>query len=177
VPESRYHDVLDHITPIFLRDEPLSQCFPYCTTGQREQEFRSYSETQLRSGLCVMALDGSAVVGACLSRPLTRDQLMGCSIPPSDDPGMSELQFEFASYSFMSRHSTVRFKQEGGRVMISRYERQSCDVVKSSAWTWLSYDRPSITIDKFLRFNNSVHRSAILLLLFYILNHRSKPNL
>jgi hypothetical protein len=110
VPESRYHDVLDHIIPIFLRDEPLSQCFPSCTTGQREQEYRAYSETQLRSGLGVMALDGSTVVGACLSRPLTRDQVMGYSIPPSDDPGMSELQCEFASYSFMSRHSTVRFK-------------------------------------------------------------------
>lgn len=89
VPESRYRDVLDHITPIFLQDEPLSQCFPHCTTGQRERDFHEYAETQLRSGLCVMALDGSTVVGACLSRPLKRDQVIGCSIPPSDDPGMT----------------------------------------------------------------------------------------
>jgi hypothetical protein len=88
VPESRYSDVLDHITPIFLRDEPLSQCFPPCTTGQRERDFREYAVTQLRSGLCVMALDGSTVVGACLNRPLTRDQVMGYAMPSSVGPGM-----------------------------------------------------------------------------------------
>lgn len=90
VPESRYGDVLDHITPIFLRDEPLSQCFPPCTTGQRERDFREYAVTQLRSGSCVMALDGSTVVGACLNRPLTRDQVMGFAMPsslgPAEDP-------------------------------------------------------------------------------------------
>ncbi|XP_023715533.1 uncharacterized protein LOC111868792 isoform X1 [Cryptotermes secundus] len=90
VPESRYCDVLNHITPIFLRDEPLSQCFPPCTTGQRERDFREYADMQLRSGLCVMALEGSSVVGACLNRPLTRDQVMGCSLPssvgPAEDP-------------------------------------------------------------------------------------------
>jgi hypothetical protein len=89
VPESRYHDVLDHTTSIFLRDEPLSQCFPHCTTGQRERDFRTYAETQLRSGLCVMALDGPTVVGACLNRPVTRQQVMGASVSPSDDAGMS----------------------------------------------------------------------------------------
>jgi hypothetical protein len=88
VPESRYCDVLDHITPIFLRDEPLSQCFPPCTTGQRERDFREYAVTQLRSGFCVMALDGSTVVGTCLNRPLTRDQVMGYSMPSSDGSGM-----------------------------------------------------------------------------------------
>jgi hypothetical protein len=91
VPQSRYCDVLDHITPIFLRDEPLSQCFPPCTTGRRERDFREYAGTQLRSGLCVMALEGSAVVGACLNRPLTRDQVMGCAMPSSVDPGNGPL--------------------------------------------------------------------------------------
>jgi hypothetical protein len=37
-----------------------------------------------------MALEGSAVVGACLNRPLTRDQVMGCAMPssvgPAEDP-------------------------------------------------------------------------------------------
>jgi hypothetical protein len=88
VPESHYCDVLDHITPIFLRDEPLSQCFPPCTTGRRECDFREYADTQLRSGMCVMALEGSTVVGACLNRPLTRDQVMGQSLLSSDGPGM-----------------------------------------------------------------------------------------
>nr|CAD7418223.1 unnamed protein product [Timema poppensis] len=40
VPESRFADVLDHATPIFLRDEPLSHCFQPCTTGRRERAFR-----------------------------------------------------------------------------------------------------------------------------------------
>jgi hypothetical protein len=88
VPESRYRDVLDHMTPIFLRDEPLSQCFPPCTTGRRERDYREYAETQLRSGMCVMALEGSTVVGACLNQPLTRDQVMEHSLSSSDGPGM-----------------------------------------------------------------------------------------
>jgi len=89
VPENRLHDVLDHVTKIFLRDEPLVQCFPPCTTGQREQEFREYATKQLRSGCSVMALDGSTVVGACLNRPLTRDEVMLSSVPPSLGPGMN----------------------------------------------------------------------------------------
>jgi hypothetical protein len=89
VPEYRHHDVLDHVTKIFLRDEPLSHCFPPCTTGQREREFREYATMQLRSGCCVMALDASTVVGACLNRPLTRDDVMSNSMPPSVGPGMN----------------------------------------------------------------------------------------
>ena len=86
--ENRHHDVLDHVTKIFLRDEPLAQCFPPCTTGQREREFREYATMQLRSGFCVMALDGSTVVGACLNRPLARDEVMLSSVPSSVGPGM-----------------------------------------------------------------------------------------
>jgi hypothetical protein len=89
VPENRHHDVLDHVTKIFLRDEPLAQCFPPCTTGQREREFREYATMQLRSGCCVMALDGSTVIGACLNRPLTRDEVMLNSVPTSVGPGMN----------------------------------------------------------------------------------------
>ena len=89
VPEKRHHDVLHHVTIIFLRDEPLAQYFPPCTTGQRERDFREYATMQLRSGCCVMALDGSTVVGVCLNRPLTRDDVMSNSLPPSVGPGMN----------------------------------------------------------------------------------------
>ena len=89
MPENCHHNVLDHVTKIFLRDEPLAHCFPPCTTGQREREFREYATTQLRSGFCVMALDGSTVVGACLNRPVTRDYVMSNSVPPSVGPGMN----------------------------------------------------------------------------------------
>ena len=89
MPEDRYHDVLDHLTKIFLRDGALVQCFPPCTTGKREREFREYTTMQLRRGCSVMALDGSTVVGACLNRPLTRDEVMLSSVPPSVGPGMN----------------------------------------------------------------------------------------
>ena len=89
MPENRHHDVLDHVTKIFLRDGSLVQCFPPCTTGQREREFREYATLQLRSGCCVMALDESTIVGACLNRPLARDQVMLSSVPPSVGPGMN----------------------------------------------------------------------------------------
>jgi len=89
VPENRHHDVLDHVTKIFLRDEPLAHFFLTHTTGQREREIREYATLQLRSGCCVMALDGSTVVGACLNRPLKRDEVMLNSVPPSVGPGMN----------------------------------------------------------------------------------------
>ena len=89
VPENRHHNVLDQVTKNFLRDEPLVQCFPPCATGQREREFHEYATLQLRSGCCVMALDGSTIVGACLNWPLTRDQVMLSSVPPSVGPGMN----------------------------------------------------------------------------------------
>ncbi|XP_069685497.1 uncharacterized protein [Periplaneta americana] len=89
VSESYYAEVIDHVTPIFLRDEPLSQCFPPCTTGRRERDFRNYAEQQLRSGLCVVALDGGTVVGACLNRPLSKEQVMNYPLPPSDDEGLA----------------------------------------------------------------------------------------
>ena len=89
MPENRHHEVLDHVTKIFLRDEPLVHSFPPCTTGKREREFREYATMQLRSGCCVMALDGSTVVGACLNRPLTRDEVMLNPVPPSVGPGMN----------------------------------------------------------------------------------------
>jgi len=82
--------VLDHVTKIILRDEPLAQCFPPCTTGQRAQESREYATMQLRSGCCIMALGGSTVVGACLhNRPVTRDEVKLNSVPPSVGPGMN----------------------------------------------------------------------------------------
>jgi len=86
VPGNRHHD---HVTKIFVCDGPLVQCFPPCTTGQREREFRKYATMHLRSGCCVMAVDGSTVVGACLNRPLTRDEVMLNSVPPSVGPGMN----------------------------------------------------------------------------------------
>jgi hypothetical protein len=89
VPENRHLEVLDHVTKVFLRDGPLMQCFPPCTTGQREREFREYATMQLRSGCCVMALDGSTVIGACLNRPLTRDDVMLNPVPTSLGPGMT----------------------------------------------------------------------------------------
>jgi hypothetical protein len=64
VLENRHHDVLDHVTKIFLRDEPLAHYFPPRTTGHREREFRKYATMQLRSGCYVMALDGSTFIGA-----------------------------------------------------------------------------------------------------------------
>nr|CAD7267820.1 unnamed protein product [Timema shepardi] len=88
VPESRFKDVLDQITPIFLKEEPLSQCFPPCTSGRREREFREYATKQLRSGLCIMALDvlQSRVVGSCLNRVLTRDEVMNDPEQTQDSP-------------------------------------------------------------------------------------------
>ncbi|XP_049768960.1 uncharacterized protein LOC126106647 isoform X1 [Schistocerca cancellata] len=76
-PESRFQEVLDHVTPIFLRDEPLSHSFPPCTTGRRERDFRQYAMEQLRSGLSVMATDGPGgpVVGSCLNRPFSKQYL------------------------------------------------------------------------------------------------------
>jgi hypothetical protein len=113
VPESRYCDVLEHITPIFLRDEPLSQCFPPCTTGRRERDFREYADMQLRSGFCVMALEGSSVVGACLSRPLTRDQVMGCSMPSSVGPGMGRCYKRMCMQTFCCTIHTRRWASDG----------------------------------------------------------------
>jgi hypothetical protein len=89
VSENGHHDVLDHVTKIVLSDEPFANCFPPCTTGQREREFREYATMQLRSGCCFMALDGSTVDGVCLNRPLTRDEVMLNSVPPSVGPGMN----------------------------------------------------------------------------------------
>ncbi|XP_067012013.1 arylalkylamine N-acetyltransferase 1 isoform X2 [Anabrus simplex] len=94
VPESRYKDVLDHVTPIFLRDEPLSHCFPVCTNGQRERDFREYATSQLQSGLCVTALEPQGeytgnvdelirtgkVVGSCLNRALAISKIVEDSI-------------------------------------------------------------------------------------------------
>lgn len=76
-PEARFQEVLDHVTPIFLRDEPLSHSFPACTTGRRERDFRQYAMQQLRSGLSVVATEGPGgrVVGSCLNRTLHRDYL------------------------------------------------------------------------------------------------------
>lgn len=90
VPESRYKDVLDHVTPIFLHDEPLSHCFPPCTNGQRARDFQEYAMSQMKSGLCVVALEprsGAAdnieqlmqtgvVVGSCLNRALSRTKVV-----------------------------------------------------------------------------------------------------
>ena len=100
VPGNRHHD---HVTKIFLRDEPLAYCFPPCTTGQREGEFREYATMQLRSGCCVMALDGSTVVGACLNRPLTRDEVILNSVPPSFGPGMNWHSICF-QYHYVFQH-------------------------------------------------------------------------
>jgi hypothetical protein len=77
VPENGHHDVLDHVTKIFLRDESLAQWFLLCNTGQREQEFRAYAAMHLRSGCCAWVLNGSTVVAACLlnSQTATRGQI------------------------------------------------------------------------------------------------------
>jgi hypothetical protein len=89
VTENRHHDVLHHVTKIFLRHKPLAQCKPPCTTRQNEREFHEYATLQFRNACCFMALDGSAVVGACLNRPLSRDEVMLNPVPPSVCPGMN----------------------------------------------------------------------------------------
>ena len=89
VHQNRHHDVLDHVTKIFLHHEPLAQCFPPCTTAQNEREFPEYVTMQLRNDCYFRALDGSTVVGACLNRPLTREEVMLNSVPPSVGPGMN----------------------------------------------------------------------------------------
>ncbi|KAJ9585917.1 hypothetical protein L9F63_020425 [Diploptera punctata] len=86
VEQDYFQRVLDHVTPVFLKDEPLSHSFPPCTTGKREKAFRGYAEIPLRSGFSVMALDGSQVVGACLSKILTKDEIFNHDIPEFDDP-------------------------------------------------------------------------------------------
>jgi hypothetical protein len=43
VTENRHHDRLHHVAKIFLRHEPLTQCFPPCTTRQNEREFHEYA--------------------------------------------------------------------------------------------------------------------------------------
>ena len=87
--EYRHHDVLDNVTKIFIRDKNLGYCLPPCTTKQREREFREYATMELRYDCFVVALDGSAVFGACLNRPLTREEVMLNSVPPSVSPGMN----------------------------------------------------------------------------------------
>ena len=86
-----FHQILNHLIHIFVRDEPLAHCFPPCTTGKREDSLRKYVEIHLRSGFSVMALDGNQVVGACLSKLLTRDEYFNFDISPVDDP--SKLSF------------------------------------------------------------------------------------
>jgi hypothetical protein len=58
---------------------------------------------QLRSGCCVMALDGSTVIGACLNRPLTRDDVMLNSVPTSVGPGMN-WHFNCFNYQYVFKH-------------------------------------------------------------------------
>ena len=57
----------------------------------------------LRSGCCVMALDGSTVVGACLNGPLTRDEVMLNSVPPSVGAGMNWHSNSF-KYQYVFQH-------------------------------------------------------------------------
>nr|CAD7265773.1 unnamed protein product [Timema shepardi] len=68
VPESRFADVLDHATPIFLRDEPLSRCFQPCTTGRRE---RAFSLMAVESTPGVTQQDGR-IVGVSLNISFTK---------------------------------------------------------------------------------------------------------
>ncbi|KAK7864034.1 hypothetical protein R5R35_006792 [Gryllus longicercus] len=90
VPEARYEEVLSHVTPIFLRDEPLSRCFPPDASGARAADFRAYAAQQLRSGLCVAALSGGRVVAACLNRVLPSAKVLGVDVRAlgceEDDP-------------------------------------------------------------------------------------------
>ena len=71
--------------------------------AERELEFREYATMLLRSGCCVMALDGSTVVGACLNRPLTRGEVMLNSVPPSVGPGMNWHSICF-QYQYVFQH-------------------------------------------------------------------------
>jgi len=138
VPENRHHDVLDHVTKIFLRDEPLVQCFPPCTTGRREREFREYATVQLRSGCCVMALDGSTVVGACLNRPLTRDQVMLSSVSPSVGPGTNWLSNCFIyRYVFQLILLGVSDKEVGQtEVCCDKRHKATAAISGERLWPW-----------------------------------------
>jgi hypothetical protein len=95
--------MLEDVTKIILYDEPLAQCFPPYTTGEREQEFHEYATMQLRSACCVMALDGSTVVGACHNRPLTRDEMILNSVPPSVGPG-TNWHSDCFKYQYVFQH-------------------------------------------------------------------------
>lgn len=85
IPEARYEDVLQHITPIFLKHEPLSKSFSPCNTGKRECDFRSYATEQMKDGLCLMAVEKSTgkIVGSSLCRSVHRDYIM--QEHPQDD--------------------------------------------------------------------------------------------
>jgi len=89
VPENGHHDVLYHMTKIFQRDVPQAKCSPPCTAAQRGRDFSL--NTRQCICCCVMALGGSTVVGACLNRPLTRDQVMLSLVSPSVGPGTNWL--------------------------------------------------------------------------------------
>jgi hypothetical protein len=80
-----------------------SRSFPPYTTEQKEREFRECTTTNLRSGCCVMALDGSSVVGACLNGPLTRDEVMLNSVPPSVGQGMN-WHSNYFKYQYVFQH-------------------------------------------------------------------------
>ena len=95
-----FRQVLDHSTTIFLRDEALAHCFPPCTTGKRENDYRKFAEIHLRSGLSTMALDGNKVVGACLCKVLTKDEVFNYDISSADDP---------SKWLFMSFSACARF--------------------------------------------------------------------
>nr|CAD7413849.1 unnamed protein product [Timema cristinae] len=112
VPEARFKDVLDQITPIFLKEEPLSQCFPPCTSGRREREFREYATKQLRSGLCIMALDvlQARVVGSCLNRVLTRDEVMNDPEQTQDSPSQDNEEDDPLNSSVVTMLTTVHRK-------------------------------------------------------------------
>nr|CAD7609530.1 unnamed protein product [Timema genevievae] len=112
VPEARFKDVLDQITPIFLKEEPLSQCFPPCTSGRREREFREYATKQLRSGMCIMALDvaQARVVGSCLNRVLTRDEVMNDPEQTQDSPSQDNEEDDPLNSSVVTMLTAVHRK-------------------------------------------------------------------
>ena len=97
VEKKYFQRILNHMTPIFMRDEPLSSCFPSCTTGKRESDFRKYAEIQLWSGFSVMALDGTQVVGASLNKLITKDEVFDYYLSSDDDPS----KWSFLLYSLL----------------------------------------------------------------------------
>ena len=161
VPENGHHDVLDHVTKIFLRDEPFAQ-FPAIYYGQKEREFREYTTMHIHSGCCVMAVDGSTVVGACLNRPLTRDEVMFNSVPPSVGPGTNWLSNCF-KYQYVFQHIVLGVSDR-------EWGKQKSVATRDTKLQWPSQENDFVLGSKF-------RVGSQMSIFFWTLNDVAYPNL